>query len=100
MNVMSFNIWSDAPRNSSWGKRRDRIAAVLQRDDLDVIGLQEATASMIGDLHERLPQFGWVGAGRDDGEQGGECTPIFFRTDRFAVAGHGHFWLAETCDRP
>lgn len=78
MKVMSFNIWSDAPRNSSWNRRRDRIADVLRRDDLDVAGLQEATTPMIRDLYERLPQYRWVGAGRDDGDQQGECTPIFF----------------------
>ena len=97
---MSFNIWSDAPRNSSWARRRDRIAEVLRRDDLDAVGLQEATHLMIRDLHERLPQYAWVGAGRDDGDEQGECTPVFFREDRFALAAHGHFWLAETCDRP
>jgi endonuclease/exonuclease/phosphatase family metal-dependent hydrolase len=100
MKVMSFNIWSDAPRNSSWTKRRDGIAGVLRRDDLDVVGLQEATMPMIRDLHERLPEYEWVGAGRDDGDQQGECTPILFRADRFTVAGHGHFWLAENCDLP
>jgi endonuclease/exonuclease/phosphatase family metal-dependent hydrolase len=100
MNVMSFNIWSDAPRNSWWVKRRDGIASVLRRDELDVVGLQEATMPMMRDLHERLPQYEWVGAGRDDGDQQGECTPILFRADRFTARGHGHFWLAENCDCP
>lgn len=100
MKVMSFNIWSDAPRNRSWLARRERIADVLRRDGLDLAGLQEATVPMIRDLQARLPTFGWVGVGRDDGREAGECAPIFFRTDRFDLVDHGHFWLAEDCDRP
>jgi endonuclease/exonuclease/phosphatase family metal-dependent hydrolase len=100
LKVMSFNIWSDAPNNRSWLTRRDRIADVLRREDLAIVGLQEATASMVHDLQERLPQFQWVGVGRDDGDRVGEYTPIFFRADRFHLVEHGHFWLSETCDRP
>ncbi len=43
MKVMSFNIWSDAPRNVSWVSRRDRVADVLRRNGPDLAGLQEAT---------------------------------------------------------
>lgn len=97
---MSFNIWSDAPRNRSWNTRRDPLAEVLRRDDLDLVGLQEATVPMIRDLHERLPRYRWVGVGRDDGQESGECAPIFFRADRFHLRDHGHFWLAAVCDQP
>lgn len=100
MKVMSFNIWSDAPRNVSWAKRRDRLAEVLQRHDPDLAGLQEVTRPMLNDLHERLPEFRWIGEGRDDGNKAGEYTPIFFREDRFALGAQGRFWLAAACDRP
>lgn len=43
MKVMSFNIWSDAPRNVSWVSRRNRVADVLRRNGPDLAGLQEAT---------------------------------------------------------
>lgn len=97
---MSFNIWSDAPRNRSWIRRRDRIADVLRRHLPDIAGLQEATVPMIRDLHARLPEFHWVGVGREDGRELGECAPIFFRANRFTLVEQGHFWLAENCDLP
>ncbi len=100
MNVMTFNIWSDAPRNASWVRRRDRIADVLRRHEPDLAGLQEATRPMLHDLHERLPEYRWIGEGRDDGGERGEFTPIFFRDDRFALIEQGRFWLAAACDRP
>jgi len=34
--------------------------------------------------------------GRDDGKNGGEFSPIFYRKDRFTVLDSGTFWLSET----
>ena len=100
MKVLSFNLWSDAPRNNSWLRRRDVIARVFQQNEPDLCGLQEATLPMIRDLNERLPQYGWIGHGREDGGELGEHTPIFYRTDRFTLREGGSFWLAPICDRP
>jgi endonuclease/exonuclease/phosphatase family metal-dependent hydrolase len=62
--------------------------------------LQEATLPMIRDLENRLENFAWVGHGRDDGRDGGEFTPIFFRSDRLRLLDHATFWLAAKCDLP
>lgn len=100
MKVMSFNIWSDAPRNSRWAARRDVIAGVMRAHQPDLIGLQEATLPMIRDLCERLPEYDWLGHGRDDGKESGEHTPVFYRRERFERLAGGSFWLAESCDLP
>ena len=57
MKVCSFNIWSDRPRNARWQRRREPIAGVLRQCEIDLAGLQEATAPMVRDLHERLPGY-------------------------------------------
>jgi endonuclease/exonuclease/phosphatase family metal-dependent hydrolase len=100
MKVLSFNLWSDAPRNKSWVRRRDAIAGVFKQNEPELCGLQEATLPMIRDLNERLPQYGWIGHGRDDGGELGEHTPIFYRSDRFSLLEGGSFWLARVCDQP
>ena len=41
-----------------------------------------------------------VGVGREDGARRGEFAAVFFRTERFILADHGHFWLSETPDVP
>jgi endonuclease/exonuclease/phosphatase family metal-dependent hydrolase len=97
---MSFNIWSDAPRNARWRMRRDAIAAVLRALEPDLAGIQEATRAMIDDLHERLPLYSWIGAGRDDGRDAGEFVPIFYRAERLTIREHGHFWLAKETAQP
>jgi endonuclease/exonuclease/phosphatase family metal-dependent hydrolase len=100
MKVMSFNIWSDAPRNSSWPARRGPIADTLKRQEPELAGLQEATSGMLQDLVDRLPDYGWLGYGRDDGAGLGEHTPIFYRKDRFQLVKGGSFWLSTTPDQP
>lgn len=100
MKVCSFNIWSDAPVNARWAKRRELVADILRRTAPDVAGLQEATLAMIRDLHERLPGYSWLGVGRDDGLEIGEYNPIFFRTSEFRVIKHASFWLSANCEKP
>ena len=41
-----------------------------------------------------------MGVGRDDGEEKGEYSPIFYDSTRFKVLNQSTFWLSETCDQP
>jgi endonuclease/exonuclease/phosphatase family metal-dependent hydrolase len=98
--VISFNVKVDSRFGWRWKGRRERIAETLRRQEPDLAGLQEATHEMILDLQERLPEYRWVGVGRDDGKQSGEFTPIFLRADRWELQEHANFWLAAVCDLP
>lgn len=101
MRVMSYNILSLVERNPPWVARRELVANVLRWQHPDIVGFQEATRAMIGDLERLLPQsFRWLGVGRDDGKENGEFNPIFLRRDLFTVADHGNFWLAPSCEAP
>jgi endonuclease/exonuclease/phosphatase family metal-dependent hydrolase len=39
------------------------------------------------------------GVGRDDGKNGGEFSPIFYRRDRFELLEKSTFWLSPTPDK-
>jgi endonuclease/exonuclease/phosphatase family metal-dependent hydrolase len=97
---MSFNIWTESAIRSRWATRRDRIASILRWHQPDIIGLQEATHTMIQDLQERFAQLKWLGVGRDDGLHGGEFNPIFFNPERFDAVDHSTFWLAASGEKP
>lgn len=99
MKVCSYNVWSDAPRNSRWPRRRELVAEVLRSARPDSAGLQEVTLPMLRDLQERLPEYRWVGVGRDGGEAG-EYTPIFYHAARWELLEQATFWLSDTCDCP
>ena len=102
LHVMSFNIRLNLPSDSihAWPNRKDRVASVIRFHQADVAGLQEVLIGQMRDLEQRLPGYAWVGVGRDDGEDEGEFSPIFYRTDRLELLGHDTFWLSETPDEP
>lgn len=95
---MSFNIRyaTESDGVNAWSQRKDLAASVFNDNDVDIAGLQEALISQINDLQERLPNYAWVGVGRDDGKEKGEFSPIFYRKDRFTVINSGTFWLSKT----
>ncbi len=94
--VVTYNIRYANPRDGKdiWDNRKEAVAKFLA--DYSVLGLQEATLPQIKDLTTRLPEHDWYGVGRDDGKEGGEAAPIFFRRDRFSVESKGTIWLSQT----
>lgn len=98
LQVMSFNIRYANPQDgvNAWSARKERVAATLQFERIDIAGLQEVLHSQLSDLKTLLPRYGWIGAGRDDGVQAGEYAPVCYRLDRFRLLETDHFWLSET----
>lgn len=98
LRVASFNIRFDNPNDGvhAWPERKAQVAGLIRFHAPDLLGLQEALAHQIDTLAASLPAYTWLGVGRSDGERGGEFSPIFYRTDRFALLDHGTFWLSET----
>jgi len=92
--VMTYNAWSDHPAHPAWASRRPACAAVFHEARADVISGQEFSIGMLRDLEVDLPEYRWVGVGRDDGAEAGEFTPVFYRPDRFELVDSGTFWLA------
>lgn len=102
LRVGSFNIRYNnrGDGEDAWPNRKQFVADVILESDADIVGLQEALHGQIEDLESLLPDHAWFGVGRDDGKEGGEFVPIFYRRDRFEVISKGHFWLSETPDQP
>ncbi|GIV57242.1 MAG: endonuclease [Rhodothermaceae bacterium] len=98
LRVMTYNIRFDNPQDGihAWPNRQERVASTIRFHDVDVAGLQEALRHQIDTLAARLPGYAWLGVGRDDGRDGGEFSPIFYRKDRLTPVRHGTFWLAPT----
>jgi endonuclease/exonuclease/phosphatase family metal-dependent hydrolase len=102
LRVMTFNIRYDTASDgeNAWPQRRDWVAEIVREQKVDLLGVQEALARQIADLESRLPEYAWLGAGRDDGRSRGEYVPLFWRKERFEALDQGHFWLSTTPDRP
>ncbi len=98
LNVMSFNIRYNSPNDgiNIWENRRVMAANVFSDYKIDIAGLQEVTKEQLDDLSNRLPDFGYIGVGRNDGKSEGEYCPIYYRKDILTLLDHGTQWLSET----
>src|SRR5258705_1409879 len=101
-NVMTFNIRLNTAVDSlnAWPYRKDKVASQILFHKIDLLGIQEALHVQIMDLKERLPQYKYVGVGRDDGREKGEYSAIFYDTTRFQLLQGQTFWLSETPEEP
>ena len=103
LRAMSVNIRlvksADGPYNL-WQDRCDPLCAYVKGVKADVFGMQEVTKKQLDDVLLHIKGYSYVGVGRDDGKEGGEYSPVFYRTDKFNLIDKGWFWLSETPDQP
>lgn len=102
INVMTFNIRLDTPNDglNQWNYRKDKVADLHFFYDVDICGMQEVLYSQIKDLSELLPGWAYAGKGRDDGETGGEFSPVFYKKDKFEHLLSNTFWLSTNPEIP
>ncbi len=62
-------------------------------------GVQEATLTQMKDLEAGLPNYNYVGVGRDDGTTKGEFSAIFYKKSELIVLQENTFWLSETPEK-
>lgn len=100
--VMSFNIRYANPGDgiNRWENRREAVVQRILAFDPDVVGLQEVLHDQAVYLREALPDYDFIGVGRDDGKTGGEMVPILFRRSSMRLTGRGHVWLSDEPGRP
>jgi endonuclease/exonuclease/phosphatase family metal-dependent hydrolase len=97
---MTFNIRYDNPRDSAnaWNNRSELVSEFIQREEPDVIGLQEVLWHQYEFLDSALAGYSSVSVGRSDGVKAGEANPVFFRKDRLDMVRTITFWLSENPD--
>jgi endonuclease/exonuclease/phosphatase family metal-dependent hydrolase len=100
--VGTFNLRyaNTGDTGNMWVNRAPLVASLIDFHDFDIFGTQEGLKNQIDDIQQALPAFKYYGRGRDDGEDKGEHSAIFYKTDRFSLLNKGDFWLSETPDKP
>lgn len=98
LQVMTFNIRLNTSSDSlnAWPHRKDKVASQILFHKIELLGVQEALHDQMQDLQQRLPQYKYVGGGRDDGKTKGEYSAIFYDTTRLQLLSSSMFWLSET----
>lgn len=92
--VMSYNVYYKYDE-----ARKDNVIANIRNHNPDSFGLQEATPEWIEAVATAMPEYAYVGVGRDiDG--GGEASPVFYKKDKYELIDSGTFWLSKTPQKP
>ena len=102
LNVLTYNIRYDnaADNKDAWPFRSAHVAAYLNKQGSDIIGIQEALIQQVEFLDSSLSNYERFGVGRDDGVNRGEFSPIYWKKNQFRFVAGKTYWLSETPDVP
>ena len=93
MKIISYNIrYTGEPAKDGqnhWDYRRAASINMVREEQPTVMGVQEALAPQLQFLDENLPEYDYVGVGRDDGVSAGEHMAIFYLKERVALEDWG-----------
>lgn len=96
LRVATFNLrFASDKKPNSWAERRPVVRACIEEMAPDVMGTQEGVYPQLKDIAADLPDYEWIGLGRDGGSRG-EFMAIFYRKARLEVLEFDHFWLSDT----
>ena len=114
LNVGSFNIRNgkslkpgqelpkkgDYSKNDGWDHRKAEVCALINHEAFDIFGSQEVRKGQLDDMLAMLPDYDYIGVGRDHGDDRGEFCPVFYRKDKLEKLDGGTFWLSPTPEKP
>ena len=99
--VMTYNLrYASATPPNAWPQRRPLMRELITNVAPDIMGTQEGLHAQLLDLAADLPDYSWVGVGRDDGKIKGEFMAVFYRKARLETLATNYFWLSDTPEIP
>ena len=99
---MSFNIRYENHYDvqDSWNDRKEDIVKLINANEPDILGVQEALPGPFRFLRSKLDSYKCIGVGREDGIDQGERAVIFFKKDKYEILDSDNIWLSETRSIP
>jgi endonuclease/exonuclease/phosphatase family metal-dependent hydrolase len=96
LTVMTYNLrFASTNPPNAWPARRPLMRELIRDLAPDVMGTQEGVYSQLKDLAADLPEYDWIGLGREGGSRG-EFMAVFYRKARLEPLAFDHFWLSDT----
>ena len=98
--VMTYNIRYATIRDglNQWNYRKAEVVKLLDYYAPTVFGIQEGLYHQLTYIDDNLENYSYIGVGRDDGQQQGEYTALFYDTTQLNLISQATFWLSETPD--
>ena len=100
LTVCTYNLRyknsGDTDAGNGWNTRRTYLINFVNFQMPDLLGIQEGLPAQMTDMRNGLTAYGSIGVGRNDGDNSGEYSAIFYRKERMVLLDHGDFWLSDT----
>ncbi len=100
--VITYNIRYDNPKDGEnrWDNRKDFLTDQVKFNEPDFLGVQEGLLHQVEFIDSVLPEFSYIGVGRNEGKLEGEFCALFYNSTKFNLLKGSTFWLSETPDVP
>lgn len=101
LRVMTFNVRFDFKNDGKnrWNLRKEAVAKTIGTSQVDIVCLQEDKEHQVDDLKALLPEYSFVGRGRNANGSSERCA-IGYKTRGVRLRERGDFWLSDTPDVP
>ena len=98
LTLISYNIRNSGANDgiNRWDNRKHLTVNMICQENPDLICMQEVLNDQLEFLYDELPDYDFIGVGRDDSVRKGEIMAIFYRNDLYRLLDDGNFWLSET----
>ena len=97
LKIITYNIRLDVATDgeNAWSNRKDYFCSQLAFYEPDVFGIQEALPNQVIEIATALPNYNYIGIGRD-GVGKGESSNIFYKKEKIELLQESTFWLSDT----
>lgn len=96
LKIFTFNIRVCVDKGANdFDLRKHRIAELINSEQPDIVGFQEATDRMRSELSSLLDGYYIVGCGREKNYRG-ESAAVAYKKDKFELLKLDNFWLSAT----
>lgn len=101
LTIMTFNVrfGTALDGENAWPHRKGILADTIKQCAPDLFGTQECLESQAEFIAETLPDYRWIGLGREANAKG-EMSAIFYKKDVLSPIESGNFWVSETPEVP
>lgn len=98
--LMTFNIRYNNPQDGEdkWSERKEELCHLISYYHPHFVGIQESMPQQVAFINSKLPNYAYVGFGRDGKGSESESVPIFYDSTQYQLLDWEVFWLSESPD--